>query len=212
MKIKRIICLLLAMVFMLALISCGDNKDPQEPESVLEPFIKMLESSNPKTIRSLTSVNTGDETLSGEYKTEIVSENEYIMNCSQQFYANPQDPDADPEQRIVTKTGVISYKDGKYSYDGGDWVAAVPDSIALQVKFSFAEDNLGEYELSTDGKTFTTTLTTEQASAVLGIKVDATDDAVYLTITTDGTYLRNISISYATQNAENISVDTSYSY
>ncbi len=205
MKIKRILCLLLAMTCIFALISCGG---PSADE-----FIKIADSSSPTKIITQTSVNDGDETLTGRFETSV-SDLGYTMVYEYQRYATVEEGVAadDPEGFIKTVSGTVYYKDGSYSTDGENWTTDIPDASTLQVKFKLSEKNLGKFSVSDDGRTLTTTVTSAQAAKMLGIDVAATEDGVAITIVTDGQYLRRISVYYATENSENVSIETSYSY
>ena len=93
-----------------------------------------------------------------------------------------------------------------------NWGAESPDAAAMQIKFALDGKNLGQYEISKDGKTLETVVTAEEAEAILGIALNSTEDGVSITITHDGKNLRGITVSYSTEYAEIVSIDTSYSY
>lgn len=189
---------------MLALFSCGPDADE---------FIEIAGKSSPTKIITQTSVNDGNEKLAGRFET-TVNGSDSEMVYEYQRYATVEEGVAEdnPDGFIKTVSGTVYYKGGKYSVDGENWTTEVPDASALQVKLKLTEKNLGKFSVSSDGRTLTTTITSAQAKAILGIDVKATDDGVALTLVTDGVYLRSISVSYATEHAENISIETSYSY
>ncbi len=205
MKIKRIVCLLLALACTAALFSCGPSADD---------FIEIAAKSSPTKITTLTSVNDGDETLAGKFVTTVDGSNS-VMEYEYQRYATVEEGVAEnnPNGFIKTLSGKVIYKDGAYSTDDGvTFTTDIPDASALQIQFKLTKKNLGKFSVTDGGKTLTTTITSAQAKAILGRDIEATEDGVVLTIVTDGVYLRSVSVSYATENAENISIETSYSY
>ncbi len=204
MKIKRIICLILALTCAFVLFSCGGAS--------ADAFIEMAENSSPTKIITQTSINDGEETLSGRFETTVNGSNSEMIYEYQRYATIEEGVAGDTDEFIKTVSGTIYYQNGSYSTDGTNWTTSIPDASTLQVQFKLTEKNLGDFTVSTDGKTLTTTITSAQAAEILGIDVAATEDGVALTIVTDGVYLRRISVSYATENAENVSIETSYSY
>jgi hypothetical protein len=202
---KKIVCLVLALVFAFSFVSCGEDG--------AEAFISIAKSSQPTVIITQTSYNDGDVNFAGRFKTTI-SETETVMEYTYQRYATIEEGVLadDPEGYIKTVEGVVYVKDGKYSTDGENWFVELPDDGVLQVKLNLTVKNLGKYEISKDGKTLKTNITAEDAEAILGISVPATEDGVNLEIVHDGTLLRSISVTYATETAESVSIETSYAY
>ena len=72
--------------------------------------------------------------------------------------------------------------------------------------------NLKDYKISKDKKTLDITVSAEEAEKILGIKVSATEDGVQIQVVHDGKNLRQIRVSYSTENATLVSLETSYSY
>lgn len=201
---KKIVCLVLALLCAFALVSCDDAADK---------YIGIVNSSKPTKIITQTSYNDGSVVLSGRFETVIDGSNTE-MKYNYQRYATVEEGVLadDPEGYIKTVEGIVYFKDGKYSTDGENWFTEVPDASALQVSFKLSKKNLGEYEISSDGKTLVATVSSEQAEAILGVNVNATEDGVKIEIVHDGTFLRSISVSYATETAESVNISTSYAY
>lgn len=200
---KKIISLLLALTCIFAFVSCGE-------ETAADKFVKIVNSSEPTRIITNTSYDDGENKFVGRYETTLYG-SDFEFSYSYQQYADPT-TSANPDEYIQTVSGKVYYNDGLYSVDGVNWGAVSPDAAAMQVKFVLDAENLGDYEISTDGKTLETVVTAEQAEAILGIKLNATEDGVSIVITHDGKNLRGITVSYATEYAEVVSLDTSYSY
>ncbi len=175
-------------------------------------FVELVNESEPTKISTVTSFNDGERTLSGQFET-IIDGSDFELTYSYQRYATPAEgvEKMDPDNFVTTDEGTVYYKDGKYSKDGEEWFSAAPDAATKQIKFSISRKNLGDYTVSKDGKTITATVTSEQAEAMLGVNVEAVED-VEITIKHDGTYLRSIQVYYVTENAEAVTISTSYSY
>ncbi len=197
---KKIICLILALTCVLGLVSC--TRDAKQ-------FIELVNASEPTKIITVTSFNDGERKMPGKFETVIDGSN-FELNYSFQRYTVPGENN-DPDAFLTTEEGTVYYKDGKYSKDGETWFTDAPDVAARQVKFAFDAKNLGEYVISNEGKTLTTSVTSEQAEAMLGVNVEAAE-AVEITIKHDGTYLRSIEVYYTTANGATVSISTSYSY
>ncbi len=202
MKIKRILCLILAMACVLALFSCGGPS--------ADAFIKIAGTSSPTKVTTLTTVDDGEETLTGRFETTIYDAAHSETKYQYQAYGDPLVDGLDDYIKDIS--GTVYSMNGLYSVDGENWTTDIPDAATLQVQFNITKKNLGRISVSDDGKTLTTTVTAAQAKDILGIDIAATEDGVALTIIIDDVYLREVSFSYATENAENISVSTRYNY
>lgn len=196
---KKFICLLIALTCVLGLISCGD--DPAQA------FITIVNDSAPTKITTLTSINDGEETLTGKYETVIDGQNS-VMTYRYDRYATV---DEAADSYIKTVEGTVYYKNGLYSEDGENWASASPDVAASQVDFNLDSKLLGNYTISKDGKTLTTTVTSEQAKLILGVDVNASDDKVSITVVNNGKYLSTVTVAYQTATAS-VTIDTSYTY
>ena len=203
-KMKKIISLLLAIICMFALFSCGDD-------SSVDSFAKIVSSSEPTKIITLTSYNDGDNVLTGSYETQIYGA-DFMMVYDYESYQVPA-PGANPDDFIAHRVGKIYYHEGLYSIDEGKtWNTGTPNESAMQVKFDLGAVELKDYKISKDKKTLDITVSSEEAEKILGIKVSATEDGVQIQVVHDGKNLRQIRVSYSTENATLVSLETSYSY
>ena len=197
---KKIICLILALTCVIGLTAC--TRDAKK-------FIELVNASQPTKISTVTSFNDGERKLSGKFETAI-NGSDFELTYSYERYTVPGENE-DPEAFLTTEAGTVYYENGKYSKDGENWFTEVPNAVTKQVKFAFDVKNLGDYTISKDGKTLTASVTSEQAEAMLGINVEATEN-VEITIQHDGTYLRSIQVYYTTETAKSVSISTAYSY
>ena len=130
---KKIISLLLAIVCVFALFSCGGDSTPaQNPE--IAAFADIVKVSNPTKIVTNTTYTYGDnDSLKDTYSTEISGSN-FVMEFSKQRYATPA-AGLNPDEPVETITGTIYYLDGRYSTDlGATWGTEVPDEAAKNAK------------------------------------------------------------------------------
>ncbi|MBE6644272.1 MAG: hypothetical protein E7612_02695 [Ruminococcaceae bacterium] len=200
---KKIISLLIALSCVFALFSCD--------ESPIDSFAQIVSSSEPTKIITLTSYNDGKNSLTGRYETQLFG-SDFVMDCEYETYQIPS-PGLDENEFIKSVPVTVYYRDGLYSTDGGaTWSAQVPSETAMQFELNLASGKLKDYKISTDGKTLTATVSAEDTEAVLGTKLSADEDGVSIRIVHDGKSLRQIYISYVTENEGQVSYETSYSY
>lgn len=199
---KRIISVLLVVICVFSLFSCGEADD----------VISIVNSSKPTKITTQTTYNSENDTLVGSFVTTVNGSDSELVYEYQRYATVEEGVSADdPDAYIKTLSGVVYYKDGKYSTDNENWTTEAPDATAMQVKLNLTEKNLGNYKVSKDGKTLTATTTADKASKMLGVTISANSD-VEIVIKHDGTSLRSITVSYSTENAEYVEISTSYSY
>lgn len=203
---KKIICLILALVCSFALFSCGEEEGPA-PEDTL---IEIAGKSEPTKIitRTYYTEKSTKIVYEGVYTTTIDGEN-FVLDYSYQEKAVVT-PDTIFEGSVATKSGQVQFKDGKYSIDGGEtWFSEAPDSVTLGVTLNVAKANLGTYTVSNDGKTLEAELSADNVKALLGITIPA--ETAKAVITTNGTYLTGITVEYSSELAD-VVIATSYSY
>jgi len=198
-EMKKIICLILVLVCSFSLFACKNDADA---------LIEVVNSSSPTKITTLTYFTAGSDTLQGSFVSTI-NEDGSTLEYSYQQYADPTDLS---EDRIITKSGTVYNKDGKYSTDGETWYVEAPDASLANVTFNLNLKNLGEYELSTDKRTLIAVLTCEEAKAVLGVNISANEEeGIVLVVEINGTKIVKASVSYVTAQAE-VVIETSYEY
>lgn len=197
---KKILCLALLLVCAFSFFSCAGATDA---------FIEVVNTSKPTKIVSITHFKpAGEAALEGEFIT-TVKEDMITFEFEYQRFAEIAPGATD---RVETVKGTVYYKDGKYSTDGENWFTEAPEVGLGHIGLNLTPANLGDFTITKDQRTLFTTLTAEQAQALLGINVISVDEnGVYLTIDTNGTKLVKTSVSYSTGNAE-VSIETSYEY
>jgi len=205
----------------------GDKDSELSPEEAkLAEFVNRITSSEPTFIKTVTQYNDGtyDNTLTGKYETTIYGDN-FKMYCEYETYPSPV-AGADPDAFKLAIKGTAFYKDGAVKYKAGGaysleemedvaWGTGAPAISTLGVKLNVTVESLGEdYSFSADGKTLTASLLAEDVEGVLGVELKNVEEGsgVDLVIETDGKYLRKININYETENADSVTIQTSYTY
>jgi hypothetical protein len=98
-----------------------------------------------------------------------------------------------------------------YSSDEGEsWENTSVTQVA-DFKLKLDKRNFKTYEYTTDGNSVNATIAPENVKSVLGISISAASD-VKVSITTNGTFLNRITITYKTTDGASVAVDTSYTY
>lgn len=201
---KKIVCLILALCCASFLFACNDNGG----EAADQAFFNIIDASVPTKITTLTNyTGEGFEPLNGQFTT-VMKEDGFEFTYSYERFATVEDA---AESNEVTVEGLVIYKNGLYSVDGGlSWSAVAPSVDAMGYSLNASAETLGEYTISADGTELTTVLSAEAAKALLGMEIKATSD-VEVTIKTNGKYLTRVMVYYTTDYAD-VSIETSYSY
>jgi hypothetical protein len=213
---KKILCLILALscIFSctLAFTSCDDGKggESQDPDKA---FFDAVADSRASEIKTLTYYTIeGQDPFNGTYETSIKANGDFTFKYKFTRIATLDDadnPDVVIEGNRATLSGTVYYSAGQYSYDQENWFTEAPAVTVNHPKLNLDKEKLGEYEMNEAKTSLTATLSAEDAQAVLGLEIDATSDVV-IKISTNGTYLTLVSISYEKGDAK-VRVDTSYS-
>ena len=198
---KKFICLILALTCAFSLFSCGNSR--------VDDIIEIVNSSEPDNIKTFTTYTSGGQLLSGSFNTDITG-SEYVTTYSYQRYADPLVDGGDAY--IKTVEGTVYYSNGKYSVDGENWSITAPDSNVINIKFKISAKKLGKAVVSSDGKTLTATISAADAYSMLGVNLSANDAGVTLKISTNGTNLTYVTISYVTASEASVVIQTSYTY
>ena len=218
---KKIICLLVALVMMFAMVSCGEqcaencvdeNEDGKcdvcgfDYENPGVAILKMVAEANPTSIKTVTGVSSDGAGYTGVYETTIYSANHFVYEYE---YERAKSPFEEGDEAVAVEKGELVYKDGSYVLNGVA-VSGAPDVAYLDIKSEINAENIGKYTVDKTGRVLTATLTSEACQKIFGINPGA--ENVTLTLKTDGIRLAQIDITYT--NAANVvvSIQTSYSY
>lgn len=217
---KKIICLLLALVAVFALAACGTepceihaDTDGNLVCDVCESEVDggyaifaMVAASEPTQVTTIEEVSIDGAPFTSIYTTTIYADGSFTHRAETQRPATLADED---EDGVVESTKVVEYKNGVYTVDGESVVEA-PVINQLGVKREINAKNVKSYTVDKNGKTLTAMLDKAACEAIFGISVSA--DSVSLTVTTNGVRLSQITVSYTDANGSIITTQTSYSY
>ena len=206
---KRIISLILALscIFALAtsLVSCGGTTSARDIYAVAR------ESEPTKIVTDVYYQDDNKQKLNGHYVMQIEGNNsifEYEYNRYRTIEEGVTDGSYD---RIKTVSGVVYFKDGKYSTDGEAWDSEAV--TALDIKFDLKAEYLTGATVSADGTVLTATVTPENAKKVIGTDLSVGENEnVYIEVKTNGTNLTFITLTCNTAAGASLKIITSYSY
>lgn len=205
-----IVCAMLATVLTSCDLSGIIGGEGGQTEYTLEDLIKDAGYYDPAKVTTLVEYNRGGDTLRGTYVT-VVSGDVTTFNYEYERYATVEE---EAESRIVTSTGVITYKDGLVSTQVGDekpseWAVVTPSGInTTKLDLNAAIDVAVMNEAKT---TATFTLEGDLIEKVLGTALDA-EGAVVLDVTVSNSYLSGVKLVYKTTAGADVIVNTSYTY
>ncbi len=213
---KKILSLILALscIFscLFAITSCDDGNGG-EVEDPDKAFFDAVAGSKASEIKTLTYYTVeGEDPFNGSYETSIKPNGDFAFKYKFTRIATLEDaenPDVVIDGNRATISGTVYYSAGQYSYDQVSWFTEAPAVTVNHPKLDLDREKLGEYVMNDAKTSLTATLSAEDASSVLGMAIDATGDVV-IKISTNGTYLTLVSITYDKGDAK-VRVDTSYS-
>lgn len=209
---KKFISLLLTLVLAFScfavLTACKGGED--EPADDSAKICDTVKTSSPtKIVTVVTYTDAKGEDLGGKYTTMIQGEDS-IFEYEYRRYRTPEEGVADGStEPIKTLTGKIYYKDHTYSAEGDQWDAST--AVSADIKLDLQLEYLTSPTVSEDGTTLTATLTSENATKVLGTDLAAQGE-ISITVVTNGTNLTGIVLSCTTKTGAEVIVRTSYSY
>ena len=215
---KKILSLLLvfALVFTLALtlVSCkkddesdsndNSNKD-QTPKTIYELFADM----KPTETVTYVTYKYGEDTLEGYYDMQINGQDSVFEFYYDKYRTSTEAiEDGDPG-KIKRVTGAVYSKDGKFSGDGVVWGSS---PVATEIKLTMKQDLFDVAVVSKDGLTLTARVSAANSKAVFGTALAADSDGITMILTSNGTYITGLTVSYKTVSGAEVKMETSYSY
>ncbi len=217
---KKIICLLIALVTVFAMVSCGEqcetcqdgNGDGKcdvcgfDYEHPSVAIFKMVAESEPTSIKTITEASFDGAAYIGVYDTVIYSENHFVYKYEQQIPVSTGDG---ADDAFETQDGELVYKDGVYTLDGVA-ISGAPDVAYLDIKREIKSENIAEFTVDETGRVLTATLDSAACEKIFGINPDA--ESTTLTLKTDGKRLSQIVLTYTNADGVVVTIQTSYSY
>ena len=211
---KKILCLMLVLSFAFALVSCnnggGDDDKTPATDTVAKTLEEIVADSSPTKVKTYVDFVYPDKSplseyaLGGEYVLEVEgSDSIFTYNYTRLAELGEGD------DMIVTESGTVYYKDGKYSSDGESFGAGV--AVPTDGKLNLVRSAFKSYTKSEDGKTLSAIATADNIRSVLGVDIEAAGDVIMI-VTTNGVYLTSVTITYEMADGAKVVVETSYTY
>lgn len=211
---KKILALLLAVLCIFSVVSCGKGDDnTDEPTGAtaeqVAAIANVINSSAPTTIVTVTEYTYGEDVYKGRFETEI--DKNPVKSIFTFSYTRPARIEDAADSNVVSVAGKVYYNNGQVSVNEGDtWVAT--GSSYMELALSLDANKLKSFTVSEDGGTLTAVATPENAERILGTAVSAEGD-VTITIVTNSVYLYNVRVEYTAKGTgASVVVDTSYDY
>ena len=217
---KKIICLLLAIVTVFVFVSCGetctvhvdDNGDGKcdvcksDYVSPADVIFNMVAESNPTSIKTVTDAAFDGVSYIGVYETVIYEDGSFVYSFSQE---RPVHINEDIEESYVTEKGEVTYENGVYTLNGVA-VSGAPDVAYLNIKSAITKANVPNFTVDSTGRELTANINAAACKAIFGINVNA--ETVSLTVKTNGVRLHQIILSYEDANGVVVTAQTAYAY
>lgn len=216
---KKILCMLTALICAFSIVSCNNGGGTEDGGNeggpnieIGNPIEDVVAASSPtKIVTKVTYIYPDGDArygadLNGDYSLEIDG-NDAIFRYDYNTFATVEEG---ADSWIKTVAGAVYYKDGKVSVTEGEEWDAIP-AMPVNRKFELLKNHFKTYVKSEDEKTLTATITGSNIEGVLGYEISAIGDISFV-LTTDGIYMRSITISYTSLEGAAVTIDTSYSY
>ena len=207
---KRIICMLLIVSCVAVLFACGNNADNNANNEGVDAetaqFFEKVQQSDPTGITTKTHITRPNGVVYEGYYTTTITENGFVFDYE---YQQRNEEFVVGEDSVETVNGLVKYEDGRYTHNGEN-VSAAPDVDYMNISLELVPQNVDEFTFSKDKKTLTSTITKEQVENIFGVKIDA--ENALLKITINGTYLTKIELNYTTADGTVVYVETGFVY
>ena len=206
---KRIVCLLLALICVFVAVSCDSTKKTLK-KGTLKTIGETVESSSPTKIVTRTEY-VGVDTLTAMYVTQIdraSGKSQFDFEYDRYSKIEEMVPGG-----IKTTSGTIYYAaDGSVTSSTGDAWSADEALGYLSDSIQLDKSGFKSHELSDNGNDLKAYVAAEDSLRVFGSNIDAEGD-ILLEVDTNGTYLYSIKISYTAKGTGAVVVvNTSYDY
>ncbi len=190
---KKLIAILLAVVCAFALFSCTPASRPNgKTKGDLSLFTNALKTVSPKSSTVRTTLTSDLGTLNGTFNITYAGDNRATVTYEvEQFNEIDESATTDFEPKS-TKTGTITYEDGKYTT--GDGITR-EFTLATELKLNLDAEKM-TYTIEDGNTTLKATVESKNTKDVLGTEINA---EVSLTVKRNSTTITSVTISYETK-------------
>ena len=215
MKMKKLLSLLLVTVlaFTLAftLVSCGgdDSEDTPATDNTPKSIYELFEEMKPTRTVTHVTYKIGEDVLEGLYDMQIEGKNSIFTFYYDKYRTSSEAIEDNDSSTIKRVTGTVYCKDGKYSGDGVNWGAS---PVATEIKMNMSSELFNVAVVSKDGRTLSAIVSADKAKDVFGTELAADDNGITLVMSSNGTYVTRLTVTYKTIEGAEVKIETSYSY
>ncbi len=192
---KKIIAIVLMLLMVFSLASCDDG---EVPASVLDEF----KAARTATLSSKVNVSTKFVCSLGELNSNVDTVFNPDGSATVTYSIEKFNEDLTSGDVTVTNSGVVTYKNGKYS-DGGEFEGTLSETALAKVDINLDETKM---EFKVEGGVLNASVKAENVKDVLGIDVGAD---VSFTLTVSGGKIASLAINY-TLEAGTVTVFCTY--
>ena len=205
---KKIVCLLLALMCVFTAVSC--NSANSIKKGTLNTISETVSSSSPTKIVTRTEY-VGRDTLTAMYVTQIDrASGKSQFDFEYERYSEIEEMIPGGIKKV---TGTIYYAaDGSVTSSEGETWSADEALGYLSESINLDKSAFKSHELADNGNDLKAYVAAEDSLRVFGSNIDADGD-ILLEVDTNGTYLYSIKISYTAKGTgDMVVVNTSYDY
>ena len=207
---KRILGLILVLALALScvFVFAACKKDEPAPTNT-KTIYDLVASANPTKTVTLTDYVKGETTYEGEFIMSVEGNNSIFEFSYERPKTIPEGAEDGITNSVKEVSGVIYFKDGKFSEDGDKWTAEAPATTLFA--FDLKAEYLTGAAITNEGKTLTAEMTAENAIKVLGTDLKPQGN-VKITVNSNGVNLSRVILEYVTADGASVRIDTTYTY
>lgn len=191
---KKLIAILLAVVCAFALFSCTPTNKPNggETKGDLSLFTNALKTVSPKSSTVRTTLTSDLGTLNGTFNITYAGDNRATVTYEVEQFNEIDESATTGFEPKSTKTGTITYEDGKYTTSDG---VTREFTLATELKLNLDAEKM-TYTIEDGNTTLKATVESKNTKDVLGTEINA---EVSLTVKRNSTTITSVTISYETK-------------
>ncbi len=190
---KKLIAILLAVVCAFTLFSCSpSNQTDGDTKGDLSLFTNALKTVSPKSSTIRTTLTSDLGTLNGTFTITYAGDNRATVTYEVEQFNEINDSTAADFEPKSTKTGTITYEDGKYTTSDG---ITREFTLATELKLNLDAEKMA-YTIEDGNTTLKATVQSKNTKDVLGTEINA---EVTLTVKRNSTTITSVTISYETK-------------
>ncbi|HBJ19221.1 MAG TPA: hypothetical protein DDY70_05750 [Clostridiales bacterium] len=191
---KKLIAILLALLCVVSLVACNPTNPGGDTEQKgdLSLFTNALKTVSPKTSMVRTTMTSDLGTLNGKFEITYAGDDRATVKYEVEQFNEITDTTSEDFEPKSTKTGTITYEDGKYTTDDG---VTREFTLANELKLNLDPEKM-VYTIEDGNTTLKATVQSKDTKDVLGTAINA---EVTLTVKRNDTTITSVTITYETK-------------